>query len=106
MKLLKSYIGLICIVSLTISCNNILDTTPTNLLTDPDVWRSKDAIDAYVGKLYDEMQVEDLEYQLVSEGQYLSEFTDEAVGIDLIESFGFRERSEDRSWSCSPANMP
>lgn len=79
MKLLKSYIGLICIVSLTISCNNILDTTPTNLLTDPDVWRSKDAIDAYVGKLYDEMQVEDLEYQLVSEGQYLSEFTDEAV---------------------------
>jgi len=79
MKLLKSYIGLICIVSLTISCNNILDTTPTNLLTDPDVWRSKDAIDAYVGKLYDEMHVEDLEYQLVSEGQYLSEFTDEAV---------------------------
>ena len=79
MKLLKSYIGLICIVSLTISCNNILDTTPTNLLTAPDVWRSKDAIDAYVGKLYDEMQVEDLEYQLVSEGQYLSEFTDEAV---------------------------
>ena len=79
MKNLKSYIGLVCIVALAVSCNNVLDTSPTNLLNDNHVWSSKNAIDAYMGQLYDEMQVEDLEYHIESEGQYLSEFTDEAV---------------------------
>jgi hypothetical protein len=43
------------------------------------VWSSKDAIDAYLGQLYDEMQVEDFEYQPGTDGQYLSTLTDEAV---------------------------
>lgn len=79
MKNLKSYIALVCTVALAVSCNNVLDTSPTNLLNDNQVWSSKNAIDAYLGQLYDSMQVEDLEYQIESEGQYLSEFTDEAV---------------------------
>ena len=79
MKNLKSYIGIVFVIALATACNNILDTSPTNVLTDPDVWKSKDAIDAYLGQLYDTIQVEDLEYQIESEGQYLSEFTDEAV---------------------------
>lgn len=79
MKNLKSYIALVCTVALAVSCNNVLDTSPTNLLNDNQVWNSKNAIDAYLGQLYDSMQVEDLEYQIESEGQYLSEFTDEAV---------------------------
>ena len=73
MKNLKSYIALVCTVALAASCNNVLDTSPTNLLNDNQVWSSKNAIDAYLGQLYDSMQVEDLEYQIESEGQYLSD---------------------------------
>ena len=49
MKNLKSYIALVCTVALAVSCNNVLDTSPTNLLNDNQVWSSKNAIDAYLG---------------------------------------------------------
>lgn len=79
MKNLKSYICLLCTAALVFSCNDILETSSTKILTNEKVWSSKDAIDAYLGQLYDEMQVEDFEYQPGTDGQYLSTLTDEAV---------------------------
>ena len=79
MKNLKSYICLLCTAALVFSCNDILETSSTKILTNEKVWSSKDAIDAYLGQLYNEMQVEDFEYQPGTDGQYLSTLTDEAV---------------------------
>lgn len=79
MNKFKLYIGIACSVLALSSCNDILDTTPTNILTDPTVWVNKEAIDAYVGKMYDQMQVEDLNYYVDSEAQYPSQVTDEAT---------------------------
>lgn len=79
MKKIKLYIAMACVMILATSCNDILDTKPTNVLTDPTVWGSREAIDAFMGKLYDEMQVEDLEYQVGTEAQYPSQLTDEAT---------------------------
>ena len=79
MKNLKSYIGLVCACALAVSCNDILDTSPTNILTNEAVWSNKDAIDAYLGDLYNAMQVEDLEYHVGTEAQYPSQLTDEAT---------------------------
>lgn len=79
MNKFKLYIGIACSVLALGSCNDILDSTPTNILTDPTVWVNKEAIDAYVGKMYDQMQVEDLDYYVGSAAQYLSQVTDEAT---------------------------
>lgn len=79
MNKFKLYIGIACSVLALGSCNDILDSTPTDILTDPTVWVNKEAIDAYVGKMYDQMQVEDLDYYVGSEAQYLSQVTDEAT---------------------------
>lgn len=79
MNKFKLYIGIACSVLALGSCNDILDSTPTNILTDPTVWVNKEAIDAYVGKMYDQMQVEDLDYYVGSAAQYPSQVTDEAT---------------------------
>lgn len=79
MKRMKLYIGITCMLLLTSSCNNTLDTTPTNILTDATVWSSKEAIDAYLGTLYDQMQVDDIDYTVGTEAQYPSQLTDEAI---------------------------
>ena len=55
MKNLKSYICLLCTAALVFSCNDILETSSTKILTNEKVWSSKDAIDAYLGQLYNEM---------------------------------------------------
>lgn len=41
-------------------CSDILNTSPRDVLTDGSVWSSPEAIQAYLGKLYDSMQTEDL----------------------------------------------
>ena len=61
------------------SCSDILESSPKDTLTDPSVWGNKDAVNAYLGKLYDQMQTEDFGYMVFDDGGFPSEITDEAV---------------------------
>ncbi len=71
---------LLCfVVGLTSSCEDFLDRSPQDIVSDENVWNDPNAIDAYMVKMYDEMQVEDFNYEIIAQAGYLSEVTDDAV---------------------------
>lgn len=61
------------------SCSDILNSTSRDILTDPTVWNDKSATEAYLGKLYDEMQTESFLYTVLSVAGFPSQLTDESV---------------------------
>lgn len=84
---MKKYIYIIsCLLSslsLFTGCSNILDTSPRDILTDATLWGSKDAINAYLGELYDQMETEDFNYRPFwggwDDGGFPAQVTDEAT---------------------------
>lgn len=79
---LKTQLYTICILltSMTLqSCLNILDSTSRNDLTDPTVWGNKEAIEAYLGDIYNQMETESFGYMVLDKAGYPSQLTDEAV---------------------------
>lgn len=62
-----------------LSCSDFLDREPLNVVSDEKVWEDPDAIDAYMVTLYDEMELEDFDYQTITEAGFLSTITDIAV---------------------------
>lgn len=72
-------IVILLIVGLGTSCSDFLDRDPLNVVSDEDVWNDPDAIDAYMVKLYDEMQLEDFNYEVIAQAGFLSQVTDMAV---------------------------
>lgn len=74
----KTILLLLFVCTLT-SCSDYLDRDPLNVVSDEDVWGDPDAIDAYMAKLYDDMPVEDFDYQVSDQAGFLSTVTDIAV---------------------------
>lgn len=77
-KIIINILLIHCMAFFMYSCD-ILDTEPRDLLTDEAVWKDPEAIRAFVGKMYDRMQTEDLGWAPHGEAAYLSQATDEAV---------------------------
>ena len=61
------------------SCSSILDSSSKDILTDPTVWGNKEAIESYLGKLYDQMETENFRYVVFDEAGFPCQLTDEAV---------------------------
>ncbi|MCK0123781.1 RagB/SusD family nutrient uptake outer membrane protein [Gelidibacter sp. F2691] len=72
-------IFLLSILVFTSSCEDYLDKSPLNVVSDNDVWMDPNAIDAYMVNLYENMQVEDFNYEVIAQAGYLSTVTDIAV---------------------------
>lgn len=70
---------LVFLVVVSVSCSDYLDREPKDLVTEDEVWSDPDAIEAYMVKLYDDMELEDFDYQTPSEAGFLPEVTDIAV---------------------------
>ncbi|WP_289023943.1 RagB/SusD family nutrient uptake outer membrane protein [uncultured Salegentibacter sp.] len=70
---------LVAIIGITTSCEDYLDRSPLNVVSDDDVWSDPNAIDAYMVTLYDNMQVEDFNYSVIAQAGFLSTVTDIAV---------------------------
>lgn len=69
-----------CLLSLVVgSCGDILDKTPKDTLTDLSVWSSPEAIDAFIGKMYDRIELEDFNFMTIDDAGYPSQITDESV---------------------------
>ena len=76
----KLYIICVLLTSMSLqSCLDILNSTSRDNLTDPTVWGSKQAIEAYLGDIYDQMQTEAFGYTVLAEAGYPNQLTDEAV---------------------------
>lgn len=77
---MKRYIIYIIGLSMVLgSCNDILNTSSRSIITDQTLWGNTEAIKAYLGNLYDEMETEDLDYVVGTEAGYPSTLTDEAT---------------------------
>lgn len=63
--------------TMTSCINDFLDRKPLNVISDDDVWGNANAIQAYVAGMYDNVFVEDLNWQMNS--GYFSHYTDEAM---------------------------
>ncbi|TXE09150.1 RagB/SusD family nutrient uptake outer membrane protein [Gelidibacter salicanalis] len=72
-------IFLLSILVFTSSCEDYLDKSPLNVVSDNDVWMDPNAIDAYMVNLYENMQVEDFNYEVIAQAGFLSTVTDIAV---------------------------
>lgn len=66
-------------VLLLSACSDFLDRVPKDILTDDQVWKDPNAIEAYLARMYNDMQTEDLGYTVLDEAGFLSTITDEAV---------------------------
>lgn len=78
LKIFKT-IGIAALTLAATGCDSVLNTTPTNMLTDATVWNSKEAVEAYLANIYNAIQMEDFGFQAGAECQYLSQLTDEAT---------------------------
>lgn len=72
-------IFLLSILAFTTSCEDYLDKNPLNVVSDNDVWMDPNAIDAYMVNLYENMQLEDFNYEVIAQAGFLSTVTDIAV---------------------------
>lgn len=82
MNLMKKFIYIIftsCLLFTLGSCSDILDHKPKDILTDELVWQDPNAIKAYLGRMYDRMDVESGSLTTLDEAGYSSTLTDEAV---------------------------
>lgn len=81
-KKYKNFIKIGClafVLPVLASCTGILDTSPRNVLTDASIWDSNDGITAYIAKMYDQLQTEDLNYTAGGDVAFPSVLTDEAI---------------------------
>ncbi len=77
---MNKYLITICLLPFLFgSCSDFLDKEPKNILSDATVWESPEAIEAYMGKMYDRMPVEDFNFVVIDQAGFTSELTDEAV---------------------------
>lgn len=79
---IRNQIYTICIILTGLfmqSCSDILNSSPRDILTDPTVWGNKDAIDAYLGKIYNQMETESFNYVVLDEAGFPTQLTDESA---------------------------
>jgi hypothetical protein len=75
----KQIFYILCSTCILFSCTDILNTTPRSIITDQTLWGNKNAIDAYLGNVYDQMPTEDFNYSVGVGIGYESQYTDEAT---------------------------
>ena len=75
---MNKYFKVVCLSMLLFSsCSDFLDKSPRDILSDDTVWSSPEAIEAFMGKMYDRMPVEDFNFQVIDEAGFTSQLTDE-----------------------------
>jgi len=77
---MNKYFKVVCLSMLLFSsCSDFLDKSPRDILSDDTVWGSPEAIEAFMGKMYDRMPVEDFNFQVIDEAGFTSQLTDESI---------------------------
>lgn len=77
-KIIRSVVILLVFPLALFSCKHALDIDPQNILSSKDVFSNESAIEAYLATLYDNIPLQDLNFQLTGIS-YMSELSGESI---------------------------
>ena len=97
MKNIIQYIFIVCLPLILFSCKNVLDIAPQNILQNKDVFSNESAIEAYLATIYNNIPLQDLNYQIPIQSPTIT-YMSELSGESLNNAYRLKMTVGDGTW--------